>query len=438
MIEEVKVVAYEGGSLRLLSGGGKGNEAVLALPLSRMLVQMARVPSGEDPVAVAAPLLQSANPYPDEELTVSCETVRESEGCAVVMAAALPEGAADDIGEALDAAKLNVTRVDILELGQLRSSWSAICGEDEEPRRRAVLVSSVDGIAVVVLDGDQPAAVRSASVGSDLRREVMQTLLEAEDFDGAKPLAEIVVLEPERPEGAQGAEAAGEAVGETGGDGGTEGADPFGALAAFAPVRRVAVGADSALVGVAERSRDPLSLNALPASWAEVLGETRFKAKLVKYLSVAIGIWALAMGVLFGVPMVYDFMTDSQKAETKRNHSRFTEVKKMVDKVNLVRNYSDHDRSALELLKAVSDRLPAGVTLAEWDYRSDKGISIRGDAASSSDVYELKDLMEAMAFGEEEDAEKVFAEVKMGAVSSSKGGRVRFNLDLGLQEEGLQ
>lgn len=432
MIEEVKVVAYEGGSLRLLPGGGNGHEVVLALPLSRMLVQMARVPSGEDPVAATAPLLQSANPYPDEELTVSCETVREAEDGAVVIAAALPEGAADDIGEALDAAKLNVTRVDILELGQLRSSWSAVCGADEDPRRRAVLVASGDGIAVIVLDGDQPAAVRSASVGSDLRREVMQTLLEAEDFGGAKPLAEVVVLEPERAEGAQ------EAAGETGGEGEAAAEDPFGALAAFAPVRRVAVGADSALVGVAERSRDPLSLNALPASWAEVLGETRFKAKLVKYLSVAIGIWALAMGVLFGVPMVYDFMTDSQKAETKRNHSRFTEVKKMVDKVNLVRNYSDHDRSALELLKAVSDRLPAGVTLAEWDYRSDKGISIRGDAASSSDVYELKDLMEAMAFGEEEDAEKVFAEVKMGAVSSSKGGRVRFNLDLMLQEEGLQ
>ena len=432
MIEEVKVVAYEGGSLRLLPGGGNGHEVVLALPLSRMLVQMARVPSGEDPVAATAPFLQSANPYPDEELTVSCETVREAEDGAVVIAAALPEGAADDIGEALDAAKLNVTRVDILELGQLRSSWSAVCGADEDPRRRAVLVASGDGIAVIVLDGDQPAAVRSASVGSDLRREVMQTLLEAEDFGGAKPLAEVVVLEPERAEGAQ------EAAGETGGEGEAAAEDPFGALAAFAPVRRVAVGADSALVGVAERSRDPLSLNALPASWAEVLGETRFKAKMVKWLSVAIGIWALAMGVLFGVPVVYDFMTDSQKAETKRNHSRFTEVKKMVDKVNLVRNYSDHDRSALELLKAVSDRLPAGVTLSEWDYRSDRGISIRGDAASSSDVYELKDLMEAMAFGEEEDAEKVFSDVKMGAVSSAKGGRVRFNLDLSLPGEGVQ
>ena len=63
----------------VLPNGGKGREAVLALPLNRMLVRMARVPSGEDPVAVAAPILQASNPFPDEQLTVSCETVGETE-----------------------------------------------------------------------------------------------------------------------------------------------------------------------------------------------------------------------------------------------------------------------------------------------------------------------------------------------------------------------
>lgn len=437
MTQEVKVVAYEGGSLRLLPGGGKGSEAVLALPLSRMLVQMSRVPAGEDPVAVTAPLLQASNPFPDEQLTVGCETVRESEQGSVVIAAALPEGAADDIGEALDAAKLNVTRVDILELGQLRSSWNAICGADGDSRRRVVLVASVDGTAIIVLDGDQPAAMRSSSAGSDLRREVMQTLLEAEGFGGEKPLAEIVVLEPERPEGA-GAPENPENPDNPEPQETHENPPDFGALAAFAPVRRVSVGADSALLGVAERSLDPQALNALPASWAEVLDETRFKSKLVKYLSVAIGIWALAMGVLFGVPMVYDFMTDGQKAETKRHHAKFAEVKKMVDKVNLVRKYSDHDHSALELMKAVSDRLPEGVTLSDFDYRRDKGISVKGDAGSTSDVYDLKDAMEKMAFGEDEDAEKVFGAIKLDPVGSPKGGRVRFSMYLEFPEEGWQ
>ena len=428
--------------MRLLSTGGKGRETVLALPLDMMLAAVVRVPAGEDPVAVAAPVLQAANPFPDEPLTVSCETVRETPDGTVVLAAALPESASDVEGveAALDAAKLSVTRVDILALGQIRNSWSAIYGsdgpaDDAEKKRKAVLVASQGGISAFVLDGDMPVAVKAMSSAADIRRETMLLLLEAEDFNGAKPLAEIVVIEPEKPEGQES---------ETGGAGGTSdvaadaAAVDFDALATFAPVRRVNVGADSALAGVADRSVETGTLNALPASWADVLSETRFKAKLVRYLSVAIGIWALAMGVLFGVPTVYGFMADSQKAETKRHHAKFSEVKKMVDKVNLVRKYSDREHSALELLKAVSGRLPESVTLTEWDYRREKGISIRGDAGSTSDVYALKDEMEAMAFGEDDDAPKVFGAVKMGAVSSAKDGRTRFSLDLEFPEEGWE
>ena len=426
MVREIQAAAYEGGSLRLLSSGGKGGEVVLALPLDMMLAAVVRVPHGEDPAAVATPVLQAATPFPDEPLTVGCETVRETSDETVVLAAALPESgsAVDGVGEALDAAKLSVTRVDILALGQLRASWSAITGPEGEPGgadelRKAVLVSSPDCVSIFVMDGDMPVAVKAAAPGSDIRRETMLALLGAESFNGAKPLAEVVVLEPESPDAA---------------------AAPFDfdSLSAFAPVRRVTVGADSALAGVAERSGDPQSLNALPASWADMLSETRFKSKLVRCLSVAAGIWLLAMGVLFGVPVVYGFMTDSQKAETKRHHARFAEVKRMVDKVNLVRKYSDHDRGALELLKAVSDRLPEDVTLTDWDYSREKGISVRGDAGSTSAVYEFKDAMEELAFGDGEDAPKVFGEVKMGSVGSAKGGRTRFNIDLVFPEEGLE
>ena len=431
--------------MRLLSTGGKGREAVLALPLNMMLTAVVRVPAGEDPVAVATPVLQAANPFPDEPLTVSCETVRETPDGTVVLAAALPESASDveGVGAALDAAKLSVTRVDILALGQLRNSWSAIYGsdgsaDDAEKKRKTVLIASQGGISAFVLDGDMPVAVKAVSSAADIRRETMLLLLEAEDFNGAKPLAEIVVIEPEKPEGQEGepeetVDAGG--ASEVASDAATV---DFDALAAFAPVRRVTVGADSALAGVADRSVEAGTLNALPASWADVLSETRFKAKLVKYLSVAVGIWALAMGVLFGVPTVYGFMADSQKSETKRHHAKFTEVKKMVDKVNLVRKYSDREHSALELLKAVSGRLPGSVTLTEWDYKREKGISIRGDAGSTSDVYALKDEMEAMAFGEDDDAPKVFEAVKMGSVSSSRDGRTRFSLDLEFPEEGWE
>ena len=435
MVQEVQVAAFEGGSLRLLASGVKSREAVLALPLSRLVVRMVRVPAGEDPVAVAAPLLQEANPFPDEPLTVGCEVVRETESGSVVIAAALPESAADDVGEALDAAKLNVTRVDALVLGQLRGAWGAIGVDGAAPQRKAVIARSPDCDSIVVMDGDQPVSIRAASAGADMRREFMLSLLEAEDFGGEMPLSEIVVIERDAseasgtPDESQDAQATQDSLAPQ--------APDFDSLAAFAPVRRVTVGADAALVGVAERSADPMSLNALPASWAEVLAETRFKAKLVKYVSVAVGIWALAMGVLFGVPVVYGFMTDSQKTETKRHHSKFLEVKKMVDKVNLVRKYSDRAHSALELMKAVSDRMPPNdVTLSDWEYKRDKGIVVRGDAGQSSAVYAFKDAMEAMTFGEGEDAVRVFGAVNMGPVGSAKGGRVRFSLELDFPAEG--
>ena len=435
MPKGVQVVAYEGGALRSLVSGETGREAVLALPLSRLIVKMVRVPAGEDPVEVSRAVLQKASPFPDEPLTVSYETVSEDEGGSSVLAAALPEGAADDIGEALDAARLNVTRVDSLALGQLRGVWSAL-GECDASSRRVVLLSSVDCISIFMLDGDQPSAVRATTDGAELKREVMLSLLEAEDFGGAKPLAEIVVVRSEKPESPEAPESPEnpEDSAET-----PETPEPdFASLSCFAPVREITVGADAGLVGVAERSGEEGSLNALPESWAEFLAETRFKAKLTKFLAVAAGFWILAMGILFGVPVVYGFMTDSQKTDTKRHHSRFLEVKKMVDKVNLVRKYSDHDHSALEILKAVSDRLPEDVTLSDWDYRRDKGIVLKGDAAQSSDIYELKDRMEAMAFGEGEDAERVFGEVKMGSVGSSRGGRYRFTLELNYPKEDWQ
>ena len=121
MTNEIRIAAFVGGSLHLLQAGNGSKEAVLALPLSRLLVKMVRVPAGEDIVAFSTPILQAINPFPDEPLTVGCEVVRETENGSVVIAAAMPESSAEDIGEALDAAKLNVVRIDARDrfLGKL-------------------------------------------------------------------------------------------------------------------------------------------------------------------------------------------------------------------------------------------------------------------------------------------------------------------------------
>ena len=421
---EAQVAAFEGGKLRVLASGETSREAVLALPLNRLLVKMVRVPQGEDPVAVAEPVLKSMSPFPDDSITVGCETVREDGDGRVVIAAALPESAADDIGEALDAEKLSVVRIDSLALGQIRGVWTSL---GESSGRRLVLLNSIDCLSCIVLDGDQPSAIRAITDRSDLRREIMLSLLEAENFGGARRLDEIILVETDAAAATDPTDSADPAASTDPADP-TDAKDSFAVLEAFAPVRRLMVGADAALVGVAERTADEGALNALPASWRELLEETRFKAKLIKYLAIAGGIWLLIMAVLFGVPMVYDFMTDHQKSLSKQHQRQYKEVKDMKAKVDLIHKYSDHARGALEIMKALSDRLPEEITLTAWNYKRDEGVRVSGEGDTAESVYAFKDAMDEMSAGEGEDDERIFPSVTLNGPNASKG-KHRFDLD---------
>jgi hypothetical protein len=405
MAESIQIVAYTGGELRALSEGVAPGEAVLALPLSRLVVKMVRVAEGEDPVAVATPVLAALSPFPDEPLTVSCETVSETEKGRVVLAAALPESAADDIADALDAAKVNVTRVDALALGELRALWGQL-GADHRAARKLVLLKNVDCISLFVLDDDVPSAVRAITSDGDLRREVMLSLLEAEDFAGGKPLSEIVVS----------------------GD-----VDATG-LEAFAPVRRIeGAGEEAVFAGIEARSADPASLDVLPDSWREVLEETRFKAKLKKFLAIAGGIWALVMLVLFGVPVVFGLLTDHQRTLSREHSRQYKAVLATKEKVNLVRKYSDHSRGALEIMKAVSDTLPmpedadsSCIELNSWNFKREEGVRFSGEADTAALVYQFKDALIDSG---------IFAEVNLQGPSAGKGNRQRFDIDCRFQAE---
>jgi len=385
-----RVAVFENGEIRDVSFGDNSNDVVLALPLSRLILRVVRVPPGEDAVAFATSVLSALSPFPDEPLAVSCETVRETEKGTVVIAAALPESATDDLANALDARKFNVVRVDSLEIGQLRACWSQFSSSDG--CRRLIKIKGQDAVALIVLDGDQPLSIRSVSDEAELKRETMLSLLEAEDFGGARELADTVEVES----------------------------------------------SDEALSGVAARSVEPGSLNALPQSWSEVLAETRFKSKLILRMAVAGALWLLVMAVLFGVPVVYGYMTDHQKGLSRAHARRYREVEEMRAKVELVRKYSDRARGALEIMKAVSDRVPSGITLTSWSFRRDEGVRVSGEADVASDVYDFKNLMaELSATDDKGDECRVFPTVELRGPSAAKN-KQRFDLELSYKTEEVE
>ena len=382
-------------------------EVVLALPLNRLLVKMVRVPAEnrDDPVAFATPILQKASPYPDEPLTVSCEVVQETEKDLVVIAAALPESSADDIGAALDAGKYSVTRIDCLAFGRLRRLWPQL-GEAPGGSRRLVLLGGADCISLFVLDDGLPSEVRALSNGCDLRREVMLSLLEAERFAGPRPLAETVVA----------------------------GAVDCAGLEDLAPVRRLDA-PDASVVGVAERAAEAGTLDVLPASWRDVLAESRFSRSNRRFLVGAGLVWSLLVLVVFAVPMVLGFMKSHETSLRGEHRRKYREVSDMQARVDLVRRYSDHSHGALEALRVVSESLPDGVELSKWSYKRGEELRFSGEADDTSAVYDFKDNLMAQTV-EGDGGERLFADVNLGGPHATRGGRQRFDIScLGQKKE---
>ena len=386
------------------------HEVVLSMPLKSLLVKVSHT-SVEDRdrlSEMASEEIGTVSPFPDETPVTGTETVAETDRELVSVIAALPEAGAAEIGDALDEAMVRVLRTDIAALGWLRTLWSQI---SPDAGRKVVLMDFDDGWDMVVLDESAPSLLRGLGRMTDpaeLGREVMLSLLRA---GVATETKEIVIFSKTPVD---------------------EGI--VARLSQLAPVRSVQLSepddtqpaADNdqpsagfgGVEGVARRTQEGSSLDVTPADWAELRTEARFKKKLIAFLAVAAAGWLLLMGVLFGVPLVYGQLTERQKTLSKRHARAYGEVKEMRDKVKLVQQYSDHARGSLEMLKAVSDRMPEGITLTSFTYRRGERLSIVGEAQQPTDVYEFKNALTEAAT---EDDEKLFTEVTLTGPSQSRG-----------------
>ena len=395
-------------------------EFTLAIPLSKLLVKGMRLPvEARDDLLGAAKLeLDGISPFPDEELSPAAEVVAETDSEIQVIASALPAAAAAEIGAALAAAHVHVTRTDATALGWLRSLWPRLC--EVEARRRVVLLNLGDGWDLAVLDDGAPVQLRGiGSVGSaaELGREVTLSLLacEASGVD----VGDVVVCSLAQP-----AE------------------DVLTRLAAFGPVRTVLVEDPSAGVeGCARREAEGGTFDVTPADWAESRTESRFRRKLKAFLAAAIGLWARVMGVLFGYEIVFNMMRDHQKDLRKGAHARaYKEVLDMTNRVALIDRYEDRSTCALEMLKLVSDSLPDddGMTFEFFRFRRGDSVFVRGKASQRESWRQLEQALRAAqvprsgADGDEEsedDAPPLFAEVKPSDSSQNRDGMFPFTIE---------
>ena len=418
MTDGTKIAVFERGELRLFGKGGVKGEAVLALPLDRFIAKVVRIPDDTEfsESEFAAQILQPLSPYPDSPLTVSCETLRETQTGRIVLAAAVPEDSAEDVADQLDAARLNVTRIDILSLGTIRMAWRFL-GFGSDALRRLVVVVADASCSLFVMDGDCPVAVRAIPKDADLKREVMLLLIEAEEFADASPLVETVIL----------------------------GECDASSLEDLASIRRVDMADIDSVEGIAQRSVEENSINALPDSWRDVLDETRFKTKMKRFAAAAAGLWLVMLGVIIGVPQYYDFLTGKQREISKAHSREYRRVREKKEQVEAVRSVFNHDLGALESLRVVASAMPEGLVLSRWNFKRGDVLTFSGTSESGNhqSVYDFKDALSAVRLshisGDEGDDETpYFQNVILPRGVVSKGSKASFDVECDFKaEEGI-
>ena len=395
------------------------SEFTLALPLSKLLLKCVRMPveARADLLGAAALELDGISPFPDEVLSPAAEVVAETDTDMQVLVSALPAAAAAEIGAALAAAHVHVTRTDATALGWLRSLWPRL--SEVEARRRLVLLDLGSGWELAVLDDGAPVQLRGIGLvdsAAELGREVTLSLLACEA--GGVDVGDVAVCCHAAP-----------------------GEDVLARLSAFGPVRTVLVDNPSAGVeGCARREAEGCSFDVTPADWSEARTESRFRRKLKAFLAVAIGLWALVMGVLFGYEVVYNMMRDHQKGLRRGEHAKaYKEVLDMTNRVALIDRYEDRSTCALEMLKLVSDSLPddEGMVFDSFRFRRGEGVFVRGKASQRESWRQLEQALRAAPVprpGKTEDDEGyeaplLFADVKPSDSSQNRDGLFPFTIE---------
>lgn len=383
-------------------------ECVLALPLSKVLVRIQKMPLEvrDDLQEVMELQMDKLSPFPGEELAVGYEVLSESESDLWVCAAALPAQVFEEIGGSVEGAKLHVVRSDLSALGWLRSLYGPL--KLMRSGRRVLLLNLGDGWDLLVVDGGTPVLARGLgflSDSGDLVRELTLSLLNVELEAGPGAVVEAIVVSSEAPS--------------------DEIVDRLGELLGVEVQHVVPPDVAGGVEGVARRTVEGATLDLTPQSWRDVARESRTRKRVVIGVGIAAAIWAVLVATLYMGPFVYQKLTARTRRALALHAAAHKRVSDTRERVNLIMAYTDRTRSALELLRLTSANLPMGVELLGFTYRRDDGVRISGEADSPTLVYELKNLLDR--------EDEIFESVTLIGVSASRS-RHKFDIDAKFRE----
>jgi Tfp pilus assembly protein PilN len=381
----------------------------LSIPASWALLRIIDLPEATPQELQSMVELQvdKFSPFPTDEATFAYEIFDTKDGRHRVMLGAIPTKTADTLGACLNNAGLSPKWIDINLLGW----WHLLrdAGKTEGHHSRVFIILDDDDCDMIVATGNTPVTVRSLSrmhdlsadeVADEIAQETVYTMTSLDMDRMGAPLSEISVWHR-----------------------GEQPATLLHRLREQFPVPVHATALDTLpplSEGLLRRASNRQGLMDLaPAAWHLTEKRRRDRQRLIRLSSALLGVWVLAMLVVFG-GLQY------QKQRLARLNSKLEQLTPAADNARMVRDrvrvlqqYVERKHSALECLREIADLLPPGISLKSINYNKAKGLEISGEADAVTLIYDFKKEMEKSP---------LFVKTDLARVQRTPQGREVFKL----------
>ena len=358
----------------------------IGIPASWVLLRIAELPSGNpDELASMAELqVDKFSPFPVDESSISYELLTEQDGRCRLLLSAIRTDTVNLLADALREAGIQPKWVDINLLGW----WQLLkdSGKVHQTGSQVLIILEDSACDIIVTTTGIPVSVRSLSGMEDLppeetdeeiARETVYTLAGLDLERDGSALTEISILHKGEP--------------------------PEGLVKQFLnhlPTTITHLYSLESLPPLAEgllrraerRTRGVMDL--APLAWMETENSRITRRRMLFSTALVAGLWLVGMLGLFGG-------IQYQRKSLSSLETELTTLKEPAEKVRAIRDrtqelikYMDRSHSGLECLREISDRLPPGIELRQFNYRKNKTLEMTGEADSYSLVADFKKDLE--------------------------------------------
>ena len=383
----------------------------IGIPSSRVLMRVMDLPAAsiQELHGMVELQVDKISPFPAESMSVSYELLAEKDGSKRILIAAVQNEVCESLRRSLSPAGVRIRHVDIDVLGWWRLLQDE--GQLKADGRHAVVIDSADESVMVVIESGVPIMFRSLGTrgtlsdeefAAETAREIAHSLASLEIEHGASVLDAIELWHPgEAP--ALLVERIREECGL---------ATELHSIAALPPVT----------VGMARRAAQRTAgrtLDITPAAWHQAEQTSVTRRKLVLASAAVALVWLLGVGGLFGWLQYQKFRLDSMKKRLAALEVQAEEVRATRNRVRALEQYADRSHSALESLLEVVKLQPASITMNTFIYKKGKTVTVSGEAAAASLVYEFKQAL---------DKSDLFGKITLDGPTKTRDGKESFKM----------